>query len=92
MYSISVHNLDWNTADNDCSGHTGESGNTATDKVTGQEEGRTAMALCMSAAVTCFMGTAVLDEEEEGKEEEEEEQETLEGERVTSGKEEQVQS
>ena len=92
MYSLLVHNLDWNTADNDCSGHTGESGNTATDKVTGQEEGRTAMALCMSAAVTCFMGTAVLDEEEEGKEEEEEEQETLEGGRVTSGKEEQVQS
>ena len=52
------------------------------------------MALCMSRAVTCFEGTAVLDEEEEGKEEEEEEeeQETLEGGRVTSGKEEQVQS
>ena len=60
------------------------------------------MALCMSRAVACFEGTAVLDEEEEGKEEEEEEeeeqeeeeeeQETLEGGRVTSGKEEQVQS
>ena len=50
------------------------------------------MALCMSRAVTCFKGTAVLDEEEEGKEEEEEEQETLEGGSVTSGKEEQVQS
>ena len=66
MYSLSVHHSDWNTADTDCSGHTGESGNTVADKVTDKGEGSCAMECASSSVVTCSIGAA---EEENGGEE-----------------------
>ena len=97
MYSLSVHHSDWNTADTDCSGHTGESGNTVADKVTDKGEGSCAMACDSSSVVTCSIGAAL---EGEGEEEEREGEGQGEGEgeseaedegELTSGRDEQLQ-
>jgi hypothetical protein len=90
MYCLVVHGSDRNTAVTDSSGQTAESGSTAADKVTGQVEGRAAIASAMCCAVTCSMGTAV-DEEEEEEEGEEGEAETGDDGGVTSGREVQLQ-